>query len=103
MVDGKCRGRYTASRSAIAAPRECPVRTTLVEPVAAWAFFTAARTPGAELWQDYHIGLNANRKRDKPRMSCQKPAMGFQSCWHPREECLIQRNEEKVSIGQKRE
>jgi hypothetical protein len=49
VVDGKWSGRYTASRSAIAAPREWPVVMTYVVLYRDIVFCTAARTSGADL------------------------------------------------------
>ena len=47
--------------------------------------------------------LSSNTSRDKPRMGCQKPVMGFQSLRDARKERPIKCIEEEVSIGQKGE
>lgn len=44
-----CKGRYTPSSRAIAAPKECPVMVTFLAECAEIAVFTAARTAVAVL------------------------------------------------------
>jgi hypothetical protein len=49
VVVGRCSGRYTASRSEIAAPSEWPTVMTLVAPYVLIVFLTAARMGAAVL------------------------------------------------------
>lgn len=58
-----CRGRYTPSSKAMAAPKECPVTITFLAEWAEIAFCTAARTAVAVLRNSQCMSDNFSETR----------------------------------------